>query len=1431
MQKLKFEEILKKLNMEDNMLSFFNNGECTRPLLSSDKDAVSLTLFLEDALPFTVYATLINKLEIFLQVNIILEIQTSTCTLSSFDVQKYMYYFISSIGKQGYSKDAMISVNQSEVICLFSSHDIFERAVSEKEAIEAFLCTCGIPYYLKMEYKEAEFKINSVQMEEKPKKERTSFRQKNAMAIGNLLDEQNNVRISGKVFDVDVRNLNRTNKLLLTIGVFDNTDAIFVKLFEGQLFKSDFINSIKVGQFLYIEGNVQYDKYSRELVLSATKVNLVENDNLRMDKAEEKRIELHAHTNKSEMDGVVTAEELIEQAYHWGHKAIAITDHMVVQSFPAIQRTVAKLNAKGEHKIKPIYGAEMNLVDDAMKIVSNTDLNQLIPESFIVFDIETTGLSNRYDHIIEFGAVLVKNGIVEAQKQLFIKPPIPVPAHIKNLTGIGDQELIDAPPIESVLDEILEFIGDFPLVAHNADFDIDFMNATLLHFGKENLKNPVIDTLNLARTIQKDRRNFRLGNVARFYGIPYDEDVAHRADYDAGILGQVFFRMLSDVLAKDCKTYQDIQNLQDENYYKKIMKRHVTVLAKNQAGLKDLFELITLSHTDFLSVLGKSSKGEDEYASEPRIIRSILASRRQNLLIGSACYNGELFETAANKSQERLEELMDFYDYIEVQPPENYIYLLTQKTIPSEERLLEILENLIMTAKKLGKLVVATGDLHYLNPEDKIFRDVYISAQGIGGVRHPLYIYDNERRRNFVAADQHFKTTEEMFTSFSFLEESLAHEIIVENTNKISDLVEMVYPVKDKLYPPHIDGADEKLRELCYQTAHKIYGDHLPKLVSDRLEKELQSIINHGFAVIYYISYLLVQKSLDNGYLVGSRGSVGSSFVATMAKITEVNPLPPHYICPDCHYSEFVEETSVGSGYDLANKNCPHCNTIMYGEGQDIPFETFLGFEGDKVPDIDLNFSGDFQEYAHAYTKEIFGESFVYRAGTIGTVAERTAFGYVAGYCEEKGISDMRQAMRLRLAKGCGGVKRTTGQHPGGIIVIPTDMNAHDFTPIQYPANNPTSDWKTTHFEFHDIHDNVLKLDILGHVDPTAMKLLEESSGIDVKTIPMNDEKVMSLFNSVNELNIDSRHYSEKTAALGLPEFGTSFVRGILEATKPNSFSDLIRISGLSHGTDVWLNNAKDLVVTGKTLNDVIGCRDDIMVYLIQKGLDPKTAFDIMESVRKGRGLNSNWISIMKLNKIPDWYIDSCQKIKYMFPKAHAVAYVTMAVRVAWFKVYHPHYYYQSFFTLRCDAYEIETMIKGKEAIEQRLIDIQNRLNNRDLQRDVTSKEKSLILTLEVALEMYLRGYRFSNIRLDESDSKKFLVDKEDSKVLIPPFSALDGLGENVGRSIMAARENNAFLSKEDLQNRTQLSSTLISKLDSLKVLDSLQEKNQMSLF
>lgn len=1435
---------LQRLGVENQHFQYFEDAKIERSVFNKAQNAITVYMTLKKTLPFYSWKHLVQKaLDYFSVAQVYLVIDAAEIATVN-GVDNYISYFYKRQEPQLGVTPPLVQVIDKQVTCSFTDEASLQLALDTIKDLETFVNNAGFKGYqyhfdvYKDTFNYTETKVATTpaqpMIKEQPNKPKYRARnhQYTPIAALKLINEQvEKVVIKGKIFNVETVENRHNQRWIMTVYIHDTDSAFIAKFFEGQRFSRAALEALKPGQSVRISGNVENDRYLNDLVLLADKVEMIDDIFKVEDNAIEKRVELHAHTNKSEMDGIPSATALVNYAFKMGHQAVAITDHNVVQSFPEAQNAVSKLlKSHPDRQFKVLYGVEFSMVDTQVNIIHHPD-DRPIGHDYVVFDLETSGLSNKYDKIIEFGAVKVRQGTIVDRKQLFINPQITLEAFTTNLTGIKQEDVDHAPLIEDVIDDILEFIGDDVLVAHNAEFDVDFLQAVLASLNKPPLTNQVIDTLNLSRVLHKHRRAHRLGNVARFYGITYDENGAHRADYDAEVLTAVLMNMLTELKNLNCQTYNDIQNLQDKSIFSKVRPKHIVAIAKTPEGLKDLFKLVTLAHTTYLATTTKANSTSEISMAEPLITREEIQRYRENLLIGSACYHGEIFENAANKSQQQLDELIDFYDYIEIQHPDNYQALINSGSIKNKERLEMILTNIVETAQAHNKLVVATGDVHYLGPEDKVLRDVYINAQGVGGVRHPLFIYDANRRRLQEAPNQHFRSTDEMLAGFSFLPHEIAYQIVITNTQQIASQTQTLYPVKDRLYTPSIEGADEKLKAICYETAYSRYGNPLPEIVSQRLEKELGKIIQHGFAVIYYIAHLLVKESLDHGYVVGSRGSVGSSFVATMANITEVNPLPPHYYCPHCQHSEFITDGSVSSGYDLPDKKCPHCDHMMKVDGQDIPFETFLGFEGDKVPDIDLNFSSEFQDKAHAFTKTIFGEDKVFRAGTIGTVANKTAFGYVLKYFEDNEMVNVSTAMKVRLALGCEGVKRTTGQHPGGIIVIPHDMDVHDFSPVQYPANNPNSEWKTTHFEFADIHDNVLKLDILGHVDPTAMKLLERISGINIREIPMNDPKVMALFNSLDTLNIDSRHYSEKTGAVGLPEFGTSFVRGILELTKPTTFSDLVRISGLSHGTDVWLNNAKDLIEQGQTLNQVIGCRDDIMTVLIHKGLKPKDAFDIMESVRKGRGLTDKWIQIMKENNVPDWYIDSCLKIKYMFPKAHAVAYVIMAIRVAWFKVYHPEYYYVSFFTLRSDAYDIETMINGKESIEQRLNSIQNRLNNYETQNQVSKKEKDILITLEVALEMHLRGYRFANISLQQSLATEFLVDPNDHKVLIPPFATVDGLGANVAKSIVEARNELPFISKEDIIKRTQLSNTLLAKLENMHVLDGLQDENQLSLF
>lgn len=1426
-----------KLEIDEKFIHYFFGGTLQKPIFNKKEKTLSVEIKVNNVLPYSLYSELIDKLENTFNYQTDMMVVAQTNDLSVKDIQSYFDHFIYKQNIRDH--DYLINLSEDqEILVLVNDEESKNDLMKVYTGLQLYFIKVGIKNIIKLVDHKPKIQVKTVQSDTmnrpKPVENKVlDYGAKNSYERVNIIDlsdDLEKVEIQGEVFKLDNRKL-KSGKYLQILTVKDDTGAFVVKRFEGRRHSEEDILSIKTGNYINIKGIIQYDSFSKSNNIMADAIAKTGKPNKIVDKETEKRVELHAHTNRSEMDGVIETSDLVQMAYDLGHRGIAITDHMVIQAYPDAYNKLRALQRDENFKdFKVIYGTEFNIVEDESHVIRNYKNQDDILDTFIVFDVETTGLSNRYNEIIEFGAVKVSNNQIVDRLQMFVKPNGEISRHITDLTKIDENHVKNANPIEVEIKNIMNFFGEDPIVAHNATFDYDFLNAVLENNNLPHIKNVVIDTMLLSRLLNPQRRYHNLGSVARFYNIPYDGDVAHRADYDAEITANVFISMLSQLKEQKITKYSDVMKLIDKEFLVNAFDSHMTVLIKNQEGLKDMYELITKSHTEEIAITSGGNEGENsEVVAVPRLLRSSLTEKREHLLIGSACQNGQLFEKALNKSQADLEEEMAYYDYIEVMPPENYRNIVTRFNI-DEELILKALENIVMTAKRMNKLVVATGDVHYLQPSDKILRDIYINANGIGGVRHPLYQRRPDQRKNNPSPDQHFRTTREMLDAFRFLPNDIAYEIVIKNTNLMTDSIEDVKPMKDTLFTPSIDNAEEKLRDICYTTAHNVYGENLPSIVSERLEKELGKIIQHGFAVIYYISHLLVKRSNDDGYIVGSRGSVGSSFVATMSGITEVNPLPPHYVCTQCHFNEFFEDGSVSSGYDLPQKACPNCGEDLKVDGQDIPFETFLGFEGDKVPDIDLNFSSVYQEHAHNFTKEIFGDQHVFKAGTIGTVAERTAFGYVLGYEEEMDISHSRP-MQDVLAAGAEGVKRTTGQHPGGIIVIPNELDVHDFTPVQYPANNIYSEWKTTHFQYGDIEENVLKLDILGHVDPTAMRLLQDISGIDVTTIPMNDEKVMSIFNSTNNLNIDDRYYSEGTGAAGLPEFGTPFVRKMLEATKPNSFSELLIISGLSHGTDVWANNAENLIAEGILLNEVIGCRDDIMTFLIQKGLKDKDAFDIMESVRKGRGLNPRWLNLMRENDVPEWYIESCEKIKYMFPKAHAVAYVIMAVRIAWFKVYYPHYYYISYFSLRANAFEIETMIKGKEAIEERLAEIKNKIYDYSVPASERNKMNRILGPLEVSLEMYLRGYRFSNIDIYKSLATEFLSDPDDEKTIIPPFTTIDGLGASVGQSIVDARENGEFLSKQDLMSRTQVSKNIKDKLDELNVLDDLQEENQLSFF
>lgn len=1215
----------------------------------------------------------------------------------------------------------------------------------------------------------------------------------------NIIEEERRVTFEGFVFDAEVREL-RTKRKLLTIKVTDYTSSFIVKKFSNGEKDEQIFEALTKGKWLKIRGSIQEDTFQRDLVMIAQDIAEVKHDP-RKDyaPADEKRVELHMHSNMSTMDATNSVSDLVAQAGKWGHRGIAITDHGGAQGFPDAYHAGEKAG------VKVLYGVEAYVVDDGVPVAYNPAHVSLTDATYVVFDVETTGLSAVYDTIIELAAVKMHKGNVIATFDEFIDPGHPLSKTTVDLTGITDEMVRGSKPEKEVMALFTEFAKDSVLVAHNASFDMGFINTTYKRLEMPEAVNPVIDTLELARYLYPEFKRFGLGVLTKKFGVGLEQH--HRAIYDSEATGHLAWIFVKEAMEKhDMHYHEDLnRHVGGENSFKAARPFHATILAQTQAGLKNLFKLISMGNVKYF------------HGGVPRIPRSEISKLREGLLLGTACDKGEVFVAMMQKGVDEAKERAKFYDYIEVMPKAVYAPLIEQELVKNEADLEEIIRNLVAIGHELDKPVVATGNVHYLNEEDGIYRKILINSQGGANPlnRHSL-------------PDVHFRTTDEMLTAFQFLGPETAKEIVVENPNKLLDSCEKVIPVKDKLYTPKIPGSEDEITNLSYNRAKELYGDPLPDIVEKRLEKELKSIIGNGFSVIYLISQKLVHKSNEDGYLVGSRGSVGSSFVATMTGITEVNPLAPHYYCPNCQYSEFYEDGSYGSGFDMPEKACPKCGTRLNKDGHDIPFETFLGFKGDKVPDIDLNFSGEYQPEAHNYTKVLFGEDYVYRAGTIGTVADKTAYGFVKGYERDHNMQ-LRAAEIDRLAQGATGVKRTTGQHPGGIIVIPDYMDVYDFTPIQYPADDLNAEWKTTHFDFHSIHDNILKLDILGHDDPTVIRMLQDLSGIDPKTIPTDDPNVMRIFDGPDVLGVTEEQIFSRTGTLGIPEFGTRFVRGMLEETHPATFAELLQISGLSHGTDVWLGNAEELIRQGQaTLAEVIGCRDDIMVYLMHAGLESGMAFKIMETVRKGQwnkipdDLRETYLAAMRENNVPDWYIDSCSKIKYMFPKAHAAAYVLMALRVAYFKVYYPILYYCAYFSVRADDFDLVSMTRGKDAVKDRMKEIT------DKGLEASTKEKNMLTVLELANEMLERGLEFGMIDLYKSDAVNFVI--EDNK-LIAPFRAVPSLGINVAKQIVEARKDGPFLSKEDLANRGKVSKTLIEYMSENGVLKDLPDENQLSLF
>ena len=1288
-------------------------------------------------------------------------------------------------------------------------------ASTEKEVEDAFL-TMMKENYMKMKKERERARLNK----------RGNYIQFDF--IDSIDGNSGSVDFCGKIFSKDKKEFRDVKKL--TFGIYDNAGgAIYVNMNQGNRLTDEFYDYLKRGTNVRIRGVAYTDEYNKSTTIKGHFIDILPPDEIKEDKEPIKRVELHLHSNFSAMDGVSNMQDYCRYASALGHTTLSITDHAVVQGFPDAQK------AAKDFKMKMLYGCEFYVIDDEIRAIKNPCEAELHNATYVVLDLETTGFSCKYNKIIEFGAVKVVSGLITERVDILINPEEHIPERISEITNINDEMLVGKPTIKEVLPHIVDFCKDAILVTHNAEFDISFLQQALKDNGMPQLSNPVVDTLALSRYMFPDSRAHNLGALCRNFEVEYDTESAHRADYDAKVLNDVWQPMIAFLTKNNVKLrHCDLQNLEaSQILLKHIRPYHVIAFAKNKDGLKDLYKLVSISNTDYL-------------ADVPKLPRRILQEHRENLIIGSACLNGEVFNTARYYNEEKLKEVMKFYDYIEIQPPAVYSFLVNMHELSNEE-LIVYLKDIVKYAEEINIPVCATGDVHYATKEDKIFRDVYIFAPGLKGTNHPLNTYARQRENlRFDNPDQNYLSTEEMLEAMSFLPEEKAREVVITNTNKIADQIEQIIPVpNDKLYTPNIENVDETLIKMCMDRAHELYGDPLPEYIEQRLDKELNGITSNHYSVIYYIAHKLVKKANDDGYLVGSRGSVGSSFVATMAGITEVNPLPPHYRCPHCKHIEWTSEEypDLTSGFDLPEKKCPICGADMVHDGQNIPFETFLGFHADKVPDIDLNFPGDYQARAHDYTKVLLGENNVFRAGTIETVADKTAFGFARGYVERMFISEgctkeeaarkVNEYSRAKigyLASGCVDVKRTTGQHPGGIIVIPTDKDVYDFTPIQYPADDIDAAWKTTHFDFHKIHDTVLKLDLLGHVDPMALKMMCSLTGINLKDIPMNDSNVISLFSSPEALKMTSDYSAAETGALAIPEFGTNFVRGILEETRPKKFSDLVIISGISHGTNVWNGNAQRWIQEGKaTLQEIIGCRDDIMGYLIRKGIANNIAFSIMEDVRKGRGLKQEYEDLMRANKVPDFYIESCKLIKYLFPKGHAVAYVTMAVRVGFFKVYHPLEFYATFFSVRSKQYDIVPMINGKEAIIARLEELKTKSRNGRGEK-LSPKEEEQNKTLEVALEMVQRGYSFGNVSLYKSDAVNFVVDNENNR-LIPPFITLDNLGEAAAQSVIEARNLGKFTSKQDLLRRTKLSSTNVNDLDKLGVLTELEDTDQLSLF
>ncbi len=1252
------------------------------------------------------------------------------------------------------------------------------------------------------------------------------------ISIEDIEGEMGEVAIRGKIIRVDSRAI-KNERTIVIFDMTDFTDTISVKMFVRNEQLKELMGNLKAGAFVKVKGMTMLDKFDHELTIGALTgiKKITDYTTVRMDRAAHKRVELHCHTKMSDFDGVSEASDIVKRAYKWGHKAIAITDHGVVQGFTDAYHVWESLwkaekdrcKEAGEpapdrqNFFKIIYGIEAYLVDDLKEIVTE-DRGQKLDGDYVVFDIETTGFSPVDNRIIEIGAVKVCKGAVTERFSTFVNPKVPIPFEIEKLTGIRDDMVQDAPVIEEVLPRFLEFGKGCVLVAHNAGFDMSFILENARRLGlsmNEDGKPTYVDTVGIARVLLPNQAKHTLDAVAKTLNISLDNH--HRAVDDAECTAWIFVKLIQMLTDREVYTLTELNALgaASADLVKKLPTYHAVILAKNDLGRINLYRLVTESHLTYYS------------NRHPRIPKSLVEKYRDGLILGSACEAGELYRALLDgQSDVQIARIVNFYDYLEVQPVGNNKFMIAServRSIHSLEDIQNVNRRIVRLGEQFHKPVAATCDVHFLDPEDEVYRRIIMAGRGFEDAddQAPLFLH----------------TTDEMLEEFAYLGSDKAYELVVTNPNRIADMVESIAPVRPDKCPPVIEDSDKTLTKICYDRAHELYGPNLPQIVEARLERELNSIIKNGFAVMYIIAQKLVWKSVEDGYLVGSRGSVGSSFVATMAGITEINPLSPHYYCSSCHYVDFEEEDVKAyagkAGVDMQDKNCPVCGRRLHKDGFDIPFETFLGFKGDKEPDIDLNFSGEYQSKAHKYTEVIFGAGQTFRAGTIATLADKTAFGYVKNYFEERQKHKRKSEME-RLALGVAGVRRSTGQHPGGIVVLPFGQDINSFTPVQHPANDMTTDIITTHFDYHSIDHNLLKLDILGHDDPTMIRMLQDLTNVDPLTIPLDGQDVMSLFQNTEALGITPDQIGgTKLGLLGIPEFGTDFAMQMVIDAQPKAFSDLVRISGLAHGTDVWLGNARDLIMDGTaTISTAICTREDIMQYLIQRGVESSLSFTIMESVRKGKGLKEEWIKEMKDHEVPDWYISSCKKIKYMFPKAHAAAYVMMAWRIGYCKIHYPLAYYGAFFSIRAKAFSYEMMCQGQAHLEAVMADYKKRMeaaaNKEAGAQPLSNREEAAYSDMRVVQEMYARGFEFMPVDIFTAKSRSFQIVGDR---LMPSINSIDGLGEKAADAIVEAAKDGPFLSKEDFRERTKVSKTNVDMLDSLKLLGDLPESNQLSLF